>query len=276
MGISLPQVIDEHDAWVENLVRGFETELQNMVASAEARVITELRERLSITDGTIDRTPANQRVLRQIDDLLMEAMERAGFSKLTDEFVQSFPGQLPYFEQVLEAISDNLKTPLKADLSKADQALLASQQITTFENLRTVVEGVAAVAKRRALMSVGALPFRDVAEQISKTFHRSVPEAVTLAETSTTMFYRTMTERAFRKIEDGLPAGAVRYRYEGPRDKLTRPFCKRMLSSTRTRPMTREQIEGLNNGQIPNPFVSGGGYNCRHQWVITEIKEQGE
>lgn len=273
MGLSVPEILDEHDDWVESFVRGFETELQGMVASAEARVISELRERLTVTNGTIDRTPANQRVLRQADDMLMKAMERAGYSKLLEEFVGGFPGQLPYFDQILQSISDNLKRPLRANLTKADQGLLASQQISTLENLQTVVDGTAAAAKRRALMSVGALPFADVAEEISQTFSRSIAEAVTLAETSTTMFFRTVTERGFQKIEADLPEGAVRYRYEGPRDKLTRPFCKRMLSNTRGKPLTRGQIEALDNGQIPNPFISGGGYNCRHQWIITEIRE---
>ena len=266
-------VLDQHNDWVESFVGGFQTELQGMVSAAEARTLAQLRDSLTFYRGRIGRSAANQRVLRQVDDMLTRAMSRAGYDKLVDEFVQGFAGQLPYFDDVLQAISENLDRPLKAALTKADQSLLASQQISTVENLQTVVEGAAALAKRKALMSVGALPFSELAVQISQTFSRALPEAVTLAETSTTMFFRTATDRGFAKIEAGLAPGAVRYQYEGPRDKLTRPFCQRMLTRTREKPLTREKIEGADNGQIPNPFVSAGGYNCRHQWVITEIRD---
>jgi len=264
------EVLAEHSEYIDSLVTAFEAELQNMVASAQARTIGILQKRLTITDGVIDRTPANQRLLRQIDDFLRASMNRAGYPQLAEEFVTSFNGHLPYFDEMLDAISENLKTPLKVQFSGKDLALFESQQISTLESLTTVVDTVAAAVKKRALMSVGALPFGDVVEQVAKTFGRSVTEATTLAETSTTMFYRTVTDRGFQQIEAYLPKGTIRYRFEGPRDKLTRPFCKRMLA--RKAPLTREQIEALDNGQIPNPFISGGGYNCRHQWVIEEIR----
>jgi hypothetical protein len=274
MGAGLARVLEAHDDYIESFVRGFERELRGLIASAQAHTVGELQKRLSITTrGVIDKSPANQRTLRKIDDLLADSMNRAGYRTLIEEFVNGFPGQLPFVDQMLDAISENLNTPLQAALGKADQAVLASQQISTLESLNTVVEGVAALAKRRALMSVGALKFGDLVEQISTTFNRGVAEATTLAETSQVMFFRTATERAFRKIEDGLPEGAVRYRYEGPRDKLTRPFCLRMLSRSASKPLTRDQIENLDNGQLPNPFITGGGYNCRHQWVITEIRD---
>ena len=31
---------------------------------------------------------------------------------------------------------------------------------------------------------------------------------------------------------------------------------------------TRAQINQTHNGQIPNVFISAGGWRCRHQWVI--------
>lgn len=265
------EVLAEHDLYIDSLVGGFQRELQGVVASAQARTLAELQKRLTVTDGVVERTPANQRVLRQIDNYFKSAMDRAGYGQLAEEFVQGFNGSLPYFDEILTAISDNLKTPLDVTFGKADLAYFTSQQITTVESLGAVVDGVASSAKRKALMSVGALSFGDLADEIATTFHRGVGEAATLAETSMTMFFRTVTSRGFEKIEDGLPEGAVRYRYEGPRDKLTRPFCLRMLRLDK--PITREEIEGLDNGQIPNPFISGGGYNCRHQWVITEIRD---
>ena len=273
MNPSLRGIFDQHNEWVENFVGNFEHELQGVVASAEAFVISELRDRLEIVDGAIARTPANQRILRQVDDMLVSAMDRAGYGALAEEFAASFPGQLPYLDQMIAAISHELKTPLEVAFTKADEAALASQQISTVDTLQTVVESMASVAKRKALFSFGAMKFGDVAASIATTFSKSIGEASTLAATSTSMFFRTMQDRTFQKVENGLPQGAVKYRYDGPNDKLTRDFCVRMLERSKSEPMTRDAIEKLDNGQLPNPYITGGGYQCRHQWIVCEIKK---
>jgi hypothetical protein len=48
-------------------------------------------------------------------------------------------------------------------------------------------------------------------------------------------------------------------------DALVRPFCREHLG----RVYTRDEIAELDNGQLPNVLLTGGGYNCRHVW--TEI-----
>ncbi len=57
-----------------------------------------------------------------------------------------------------------------------------------------------------------------------------------------------------------------KYRYEGPVDGKTRPFCLDMV-----------EAGDLNMGAIEErfggAFIEGGGYNCRHQWVPVDIAE---
>ena len=68
-------------------------------------------------------------------------------------------------------------------------------------------------------------------------------------------------------VEETNPVG---YLYVGPDEdviapggyRLPRPFCDVLVGSW----LPREDINRLNNRQIANPFVSRGGYNCRHQW----------
>jgi hypothetical protein len=31
--------------------------------------------------------------------------------------------------------------------------------------------------------------------------------------------------------------------------------------------LTRGAIDSLSNGQLPNVFITGGGYNCRHSFL---------
>jgi hypothetical protein len=268
----LRSLFEEHDRWIDNYTGAFDKELQGILAAAVSRTVAALRDQLKIRDGVILQTAANARVLRTVDRLLAKAMNRAGYGALVQEFVDGFSGQLPFFDSMLDQISATLDRPLVAKYTAADRDAFASLQVSTADALESVMTGAAAKAQRKALFSVGALGFSDVVEGIATSFSRSISESQTLGATATSMFFRTIQDRGFASIEKGLKKGAVRYRFDGPRDKLTRPFCERMLRTTRTRPLTRVQIEGLENGQLPNPFVTGGGYNCRHQWVITEIK----
>jgi hypothetical protein len=52
------------------------------------------------------------------------------------------------------------------------------------------------------------------------------------------------------------------YQYIGPDDSANRPFCDRHVDKI----YTREEIDALDNGQIANVFLTGGGYRCRHHW----------
>lgn len=53
------------------------------------------------------------------------------------------------------------------------------------------------------------------------------------------------------------------YAYVGPVDAIIRPFCLQHIGKV----YTKAEIEALDNGQLPNPFLTGGGYNCRHLWA---------
>lgn len=53
------------------------------------------------------------------------------------------------------------------------------------------------------------------------------------------------------------------YLYIGPVDSVVRPWCREQLGLVKT----RDAIEALDNGQLPNPLLTGGGYNCRHSYV---------
>jgi hypothetical protein len=63
------------------------------------------------------------------------------------------------------------------------------------------------------------------------------------------------------------------YAFLGPADTKLRPFCLEHVGKV----YTREQIDALDNGQIPNVFLTGGGWNCRHQFVavskVSELRE---
>jgi len=57
-------------------------------------------------------------------------------------------------------------------------------------------------------------------------------------------------------------AGLSNYLYTGPKDGVTRPFCRELVNKV----VTNKQMSRLNNGQGLSVITSGGGYNCRHSW----------
>jgi hypothetical protein len=60
------------------------------------------------------------------------------------------------------------------------------------------------------------------------------------------------------------------YGYVGPVDGVVRPFCLEHLGKV----YTKAEIDALDNGQLPNAFLTAGGYNCRHLWApISQFDE---
>ena len=57
--------------------------------------------------------------------------------------------------------------------------------------------------------------------------------------------------------------------YSGPVDGRTRDWCLSRVGKV----YTRAEIERMDKGQLPNPFLTGGGYNCRHSFLAVASKE---
>lgn len=68
------------------------------------------------------------------------------------------------------------------------------------------------------------------------------------------------------------PEPGDRFLYVGPQDTETRPFCRALVGEVRT----RAQLDSLDNGQLPNTLLTGGGWNCRHKWLFLADVDQQE
>jgi SPP1 gp7 family putative phage head morphogenesis protein len=86
-------------------------------------------------------------------------------------------------------------------------------------------------------------------------------------------FYDTTVNVFARQVESmKAPEDAV-YAYLGPADKKTRPFCHARVGKV----FTKADIDAMDNDQLPNVYLTAGGYNCRHQWIavskFSELRE---
>jgi hypothetical protein len=277
------EILGRHDKFLDSLVDGFDDQLKPLLDAAQKRTLKTLESKLSFAkDGSIETTPANQRVLRSINRTFKIEMNRStkqapgGYKGLADSFSSQFAEHLPQFQSVLNQISESLDGPPlpKVVFDAADVDLFAAQATGAKDLLLDVLDATANAAKRQAMFSVGGLKFSDLANELADQFGRTASQATALADTSVSMFYRTIASQSYRKIEKGLKPGAVKYEYAGPDDSLTRVFCDDMIQRSRDKPMTRAEIDAEDNGQIPGCFTSAGGFNCRHQWILSFADEK--
>lgn len=277
------EILGRHDKFLDSLIDGFDGKLQPLIAGARKRTLKQLESKLTVgAGGVIEHTPANQRTLRSINRIFKTEMNRStkaepgGYKAVVDAFSSQFADHLPKFQSVLNTISESLSGPPlpPVKFSAADIDLFASQAIGTKELLLGVLDQTAAAAKRQALFSAGGLKFSELASELEQQFGKTAAAAKTLADTSVSMFYRTIASQSYRKIEAGLTKDAVKYEYAGPVDGLERDFCADL--SAKGKAYTRAEIDDMDNGQGLPVFTSCGGYNCRHSWILSFADEKAE
>jgi hypothetical protein len=266
----LKTIIARHNASQDALLHSFEHNLLKIVLRAQARVIARLQAKLSITDGVIDPTPGNMMVMRNAGKLFMQEMDRAGYQGLVDAFVGEFRGMLPFLQETLEVLGDQVGQQWGRDLgfTQQDLKLLGGVQANTVAALTGAIEAVAGQAVTRGLFGVAGLKFESLVDMLSTRFEMSVGRATSLGNTAMSSFYATASDRAFQIIEKDLPQQVLRYNYSGPDDKIIRAFCKHRVESKKS--YTRAEIDLWDNGQFPvgSCFITRGGFNCRHQLVL--------
>jgi hypothetical protein len=263
--MDLAEINRRQDAYYDSMVAAFEEHLRAVISKAQAKMAGYLQASLSITDGRIDQTPGNLRIVRTLDDRFMDFLNDSGYSSLLNGYVGSFGGQKAFLQDTLEYLGYE-----PVAFTATDLKLFSSFQMNAVSSMTAIAEGAAATAMQQALFSIGGLKFSDLIESLASKIDASLPRVRTIAETAMTTYYRTLTDQVFQKIERGLPEIEQRYRYSGPEDARTRPFCDRLLRADSA--YSRAQIGEMDNHQLPNVYLSCGGFNCRHVWILDSRK----
>lgn len=270
--MSVEGIIADQNLAIDAIVNDYVRALEQIISSASASLYQELQNSLLVSPGgDIEQTPANVKVLRSIEKRFNQLLEEYGLSRLNERYAESFNGQFVWFDKVLAAINADLVRPFNAPkFTKADLAEFRAYQLNSEELLNSVVSKIAGRAKTVALLKAGGLPVKALKKELQNTIGVAAGEAASIAETSISTFYRTISDRGFELIQEELPDFDLRYTYEGPLDKLNRPFCAKLERQSRNgKVWTKKQIKAMNNGQLPNVEVTCGGFRCRHQWVLS-------
>jgi hypothetical protein len=277
----LQDITRAQDAYLETALTKFERVIERVTSRAGTQTFLQLRGQLTLDAGRITSTSANLKALNEVGSIFEKAMRKAGYDDAVTGFVENaFPRQFDFFSDTLDAINAQAKTiQLPAvEFTANDLKLFGGQQLAVVDSLESIVLSVAAQARQRSMFLLGGLSFTDLVEDLTQRFDLTVGLARTLAATSTSSFYRSISERGYEIVQQDLPKMVLLFGYAGPpaEDPVIRPFCRRLMEqSADGKRWTREQIEGMDNGQLANPFISGGGYNCRHQWTLDADKSAG-
>lgn len=265
----LAAIFAAHQDWTDTLIGKFERALKPMVAAATEETLDKLKASLSIADGAIDPTAANDKVLASADKLFMDELDAQGYQQLLAEYTGNFAGQIPFLQDLLDSLGKTIGIKLPAiKFNPRDLKVLDRIEATTVSKLSSVFAGAASSAMDRVMFSVAGLPFEQLVSTLADQMDRTLASARTWADTSVMLWHRTAASLAFDEIQADTPGDEkLKFRYSGPEDLKTRPFCEKLLVADKS--YTREQIDGMDNGQLPNVFLSCGGYNCRHIFILS-------
>ena len=227
---------------------------------------------------------AIQRIVTEIDTA--EALEQANvLNNLPDALVEANLEDVAQrleelFAEELEAIRTEFRTRLNTDVTYSDvdatliTGLLDSYEQATFATIRQVGIDLQAELTRQVITGQ-TINIDDFYDTLSARTFRNLATEI---ETATSAMSRAVTAR---KADQ---AGLTYYRYFGPKDNVTRPFCEYVLGDVAKLPKrvevpvqrdsrvyTRDEIDQMSNGQGLDVLTYCGGWNCRHQWrPITE------
>ena len=103
-----------------------------------------------------------------------------------------------------------------------------------------------------------------ILQDLMDVFEDEIGNLQTLFDTQVSIFGRQVEALATAGAGADQP-----FWYVGPVDLKTRPFCLERVGKV----YTRDVIEAMDNHQLPNPFITGGGYNCRHSFLAVQDAE---
>ena len=230
------------DKDLENLISG----LEKVYHEAERKLIKLLS---NYKGDTIDASFALQNK-RNIENILTES----GYYEVVEDFVSEFSQTLKTIKAEYELLS------IKPKLSEAGKISIQALNNVSIDAFalyeRDVAQTIYNGILRTALTNVPLTEAISAAQALLQDLSQA-GKIRTIAETKYMEFIRG-TEAIIAK-----DAGYNRFLYAGPIDDKIRPFCLDRVYKI----YTRDEIDSMNNGQIDEVFISGGGYNCRHKWI---------
>lgn len=239
----------------DDLGRRFARELQRVQIDLER----ELRRLLvKAQEGSRTATISAARGL-QLRRQLREVLEAAGYDDLANA------ATVAGLERMARAVEKLNLAAKVAKFTSRDATRIAALKELARLDLLAVGDEVAIALWRSTVQGLFSLrPANDILDDLADVLDDELPRVRTLYDTTVSVYGRQVEALKSSGEADEL------FAYMGPADSKVRPFCAKHLGKV----YTRAELEAMDNGQLPNPFLTGGGWNCRHQPVaISKFSE---
>jgi hypothetical protein len=215
---------------------------KSSLASARQQLVARMEQVALTTDP--------QLLLSFDDDQLLDLLLRSGMGLVVDDFIEQSDRIRDAFEKSLEVINVDLSPQAMPQMD----LLQANASTAIFED---VILPDYKKAMRDAFQSLATqIPIDVVIGDLQRRLEQSEGRELTEVRTSISELGRSLTATAAAAADLDL------YLYTGPKDGITRPFCRALIGLV----VDESQMTKLNNGQGKSVKISCGGYNCRHSW----------
>mgnify|MGYP003114946925 CR=1 FL=1 len=230
----LNQQARESSGVMATLIRARRDQLKAEIA-AESEFEIAMNKSTSSLLETIEQavqTAGPDLILNASDDQLLDLLIRGGLGAAIDDFITQ-------------------QNKIRSSIGKT---LSAVEPDFSLDSLSNQIDTLSGQNSLRDLEL--AVPLNTVMSNLQTRMKRAQGSQLTEIKTKISQYGRGITAIAAEV------AGLDHYLYTGPRDGITRPFCRALVNKV----VTESQMGKLNNGQGLSVKTSGGGYNCRHSW----------
>lgn len=260
--------VDQHADRIDAVVENFSEQIAQAIEGVRVRTVSRLLSELSIENGWITATPENSKAIRGVDKVFSEELSSSNYYATILAFVSMLSLQIDEFISTYSA-AERSYPQLRGlfHLSDADSAVLADQAGATLQAAEA--KALEAVVALRILSSrsLGGVLTSDLIESVSDII-RKVSEVEQMGRDQLTTFFRLVGNLVYSNLEElGLKP---LYKFVGIRDSRNRPFCASLLDANIL--YTREEIDAMDNGQLPGVFDNAGGYGCQHWFTLWGVK----
>jgi hypothetical protein len=252
------QAKEASSATMATLIRARRDQIRAEI-TAEREIEKALNKSLASLLDTIEQAvqatgPAS--IINASDDELLNLLIAGGLG----EAVLDLSTQQGRINKTVDRVLTAIEPSLSLDSLAPQVDALSSQ------NISDIVEGVILPSiKQNIRDSLRDLevnvPLNTVMSNLQVKMARAQGRQLTEIKTKISQYGRGLTAMASAVAE------LDHYLYTGPRDGITRDFCRALVNKV----VDEQQMSKLNNGQGLAVKTSGGGYNCRHSWSpVTE------
>jgi hypothetical protein len=235
----------------ERLSASFAAELAAVFRDAE-RALVRL---LGALDGDVSVRAVQAIALR---DALRRILDEAGYDRLMAVSSSSVA------ERMANAVLSGRGKAAAAVLDRSEATIEALRRLAAFDLFQQGDEVATALWRSLAQQLFTGRDRADILADLADALDREVRSVQTLFDTLVSMFGRQVEAVHAEDLPENQP-----FLFAGPIDSRTRPFCLARVGKV----FTRAAIDAMDNGQLGNVFLTGGGYNCRHSFLAVESRE---